>query len=341
MSLPEAVSASQAVPPQDPLPGVIEHASVNLLAGASGVGKTCLTSWLLTRFRDNLPIFGHQPNPIPKIAYLCADRGWSSTRQWFVRAGFPDVSHYSLTDDLSFEPGRLEQKRQLVPVLRESLAKLNPLPPGSLVVVDPIALFMGGNLNDYQSCAVSLVRIRRICLELQITILGLCHASKQKNDRKEQYKRLQDRIMGSAAQHGYGDTQMYLASPEETGEKFYTFLWHPHLSEPKTFKLGRDQATGLFIPYEEEEDVTGNTPPLSVEDQINTNPHILAIHELITDVDPGTATADILTNAQATHQISRSSAFRALNLLAQAGWVQSIGRGRWRRLLPLQISRAD
>jgi len=60
--------------------------------------------------------------------------------------------------------------------------------------------------------------------------------------------RLQDQILGSTAIFGFSDTQMYLASPEEIGERYYAFLWHPHGARPETFHLSRDER-GLFVPY--------------------------------------------------------------------------------------------
>ena len=233
----------------DPIPGILTYGSLNLLAGASGVGKTCLLSWLLTRLRDGLDVFGRPVNAPTKIGFVCADRGAVTAEYWMDKAGYPDLPLYSLADDPQFLPPRLRSRTLLTTILGECLDKLR-LPPGSLAVVDPISLFLGGNLMDYQSCAVACIEIRRLCRARHLTLIGTAHASKQKSDKKEQYRRLQDRILGSAAQLGYGDTQMYLASPEETGEAFYSFLWHSHTSPPAVFPLGRN-AEGLFIPWAE------------------------------------------------------------------------------------------
>jgi hypothetical protein len=229
----------------DPIPGIIRFGSVNLLAGASGVGKTCLITALLAQLRVGDTIFGHTTNPPVSIGYICADRGGETAQYWLDKAGSPQIEFYSLSDDPAFLPAKLRNKAQLVAILDSCLALLK-LPPGSLVVIDPVALFMGGNLNDYQVCAIAMIEIRRLCTKRGLTLIGLAHAGKQKNDRKDQYRRLQDRILGSSALLGYGDTQMYLASPEETGEKFYTFLWHPHSAPPEVFPLDRDEE-GRFV----------------------------------------------------------------------------------------------
>lgn len=327
MNLPDRPAESQATFP-DPLPGIIPFGSVNLLAGASGVGKTCLTAWLCTRFRDALPIFGHQPSPVSEVAYLCADRSWRSSREWFVRAGYPDIHAYSLVDDLDFDPGRLELTRSLIPILRESLDKLAPK-PGALVILDPAALFIA-NLNDYRSCAVALTRMRRIAMERQITLLGLMHAAKQKNDDKSKYQRLQDRILGSAAQHGYGDTQMYLAAPAETGEKFYSFLWQSHLVQPEVFALGRHKESGLFIPWAEAEgdqppdpDRASFLPPPSGEEGA-----------LLSQIPPPPETRGFAELVEASGDAGRTSVYRYLQRLQELGLIVKVGHGRYQRVQP-------
>ncbi len=309
----------------DPLPHILLHNSVNLLAGASGVGKTAFLAGFLRQLRDHVPIFDQHPSTLPKIGYICADRSWAGALDWLTRAGYPDIAHYSLIDDQTFIPARLRRKTDRVKILGECLAKLDPLPAGSLVAVDPIGLFLGGNLNDFDTCGVALIEIRRMCLEREITMLGLAHSSKQKADRKERYQRLQDRILGSMALHGYGDTQMYLASPEEIGQKYYAFLWHPHQVPAQTFKLDRDPTTGLFIPYagpDKDED-PGYTP--SELDRL--------LHRI-------PATPDLITFAALTRQVeeahegSRMTVYRYLLELERTGLIVKLGHGQYSRPRP-------
>lgn len=312
MSVIDFPSPSQAYP--DPIPGIISFCSVNLLAGASGVGKTCLTAGVCTAMRDGTPLFGHPVNKPSAVGYVCADRGWMSAAYWLEKSGFRDIKFYSLADDSTFSPARLRNKASLVGILGECLDKL-ALPEGAFVVTDPLALFMGGNLNDYQSCAIALIEIRRLCYKRKITLLGLAHASKQKADKREQYRRLQDRILGSSAQHGYGDTQMYLASPEETGEKFYTFLWHPHTAPAEVFPLGRNDQ-GMFIPWEG-----------SVQ---------AALEGRILAAFPEDGTEISLEYLMATCEVSRATLYRRLQELMSEGLIEqpNKGTGMYRRRRP-------
>jgi len=311
-NLPSDLSASQPPPSTfpDPIPGIITHGSVNILAGASGVGKTCFLAWLLTQLKAGQPIFGHETNAPTAVGYVAADRGWEGGgRYWFDKAGL-SVKVYSLADDPNFVPTRLRNKLRLVnEVLRQTIEKLE-LPPGSLVALDPIALFIG-SLNDYHAAAVALLEIRRLCRERQLTLLGLAHTAKQKADKKERYMRLQDRINGSGAQLGYGDTQMYLAGPDETGKKHYTFLWHPHTAPAQEFQLGRN-TEGLFVPW-----------ATSIE----------AVNEaLVYDTVPADGTevslAAILIGCDT---IARATVFRRLNELIIKGLIERPFEGVYRR----------
>lgn len=307
MTLPKIYKPRQPFP--DPVPTIIRFASLNILAGASGVGKTCLMSWILTHFRDGTPLFGHPVAQPTKIAYICADRGWATAVYWLEKAGYPDLPLYSLADDPLFQPYRLRERRMLIAILAECLDRLQ-LPPGSLVIIDPIALFLGGNPNDYQSVAVACLEIRRLCTSRQLTIWGLAHASKQKADKKDRYDRLQDRILGSSALLGYADTQMYLASPEETGEKYYQFLWHSHTAPGEVFPLGRD-AEGMFVPYAE-----------SV--QSLDEDKILAA---ISTEEAGSAWGEILIASET----SKSTLHRYLQELTKEGRVLKLGHGKYRK----------
>ena len=232
----------------DPLPNIIPAGGISLLAGAPNVGKTALMASIARWFRDGLPIFGHQPSPLSAIGVINADRGWArGAGVWFERAGFPEVKYYSMADDPAFDPRSLRRKFERTQRLLDMIDKLQ-LPPAGLVFVDPISLFLGGNLLDYDCCAVSCHEIRKGLGQRGLSLQGNSHSSKLKGRQEDRYVRLQDRILGSTAIYGFSDTQMYLASPEECDKAYYSFLWNSHLAPAELFPLERDEQ-GLFVPY--------------------------------------------------------------------------------------------
>lgn len=233
----------------DPLPNIIPAYGISLLAGAPNAGKTALLASLACQFRDALPIFGHQPLVLPAIGVVNADRSWArGAGVWFARAGFADVRYYSMADDPSFDPRSLRRRYERTQRLTEFIDRLQ-LPPESLLFVDPIGLFLGGNLLDYDSCAVACHEIRAALAVRKLTLIASAHSSKLKADKRDRYTKLTDQILGSTAIYGFSDTQMFLASPEETGKPYFTFLWHSHLAPPELFELMRDER-GLFVPYD-------------------------------------------------------------------------------------------
>lgn len=299
--------------PPDPIPTIIPGGGVSLIAGASGTGKTAFLAWWTTRFRDGLGIFGHPTHATPCQAILAIDRSWvQSTSKWFEVAGFSDILAYAPSDDPAFNPSDMRRKDRRLGVFKKHLEKLDaihggPLPPGSILYVDPLAPFLGGNLIDYDACSVACLELRTLCRERQITIIGTAHTAKLKADKKDRYQRVQDRILGSTALLGYTDTQMYLASPDETESDYYSFFWNPHHAPSRSFKMTRDPKTGLFIPYEE--------GPIPEE------------HQQIVDLLAGAASPVPLKTIEVALSLAPSTAHRYLQALVEDGRVRKAGHG--------------
>ena len=251
-SVPKVVPGCQAPSPDILIPDVIPYllpgGGISLLAGAQNVGKTAFLSTLIRDLRDGRPIFGHQPRALPGIGVINTDRGWAKgAGLWFARAGYPEVPYYSLSDDRTLNVKRLRNKRERTDMLFSFIDGLH-LPIDSLVYVDPISLFLGGNLLDYDACAVACHEIRAYLRERQYTMLASAHSAKLKANKQDRYARMQDQILGSTSIAGFSDSQLYLASPLETGKSYYTLVWHPHGAKEEQHFLERDEQ-GLFVPW--------------------------------------------------------------------------------------------
>jgi hypothetical protein len=219
---------------------------VHLLSGPPGGGKTTLVASWAQAWRTGQAIFGRETATLPWIGTLIADREKADTLQWYQTVGFPDIPHHSILDDFSIKTSRLRKPLEAFHILTEIVESMR-IPPNGLLILDPIAPWCGGDLNRYHVVMPAMIDLGRLCLLNKITILGLAHTSKQKADSKDRYQRPQDRILGSTALLGCSGTQMALVPPEPDDPKGYHFTWVPHHAREETFRLERDDKTGLFI----------------------------------------------------------------------------------------------
>ena len=322
--------------PPDPLPPFIFGGSVNILAGASGTGKTALAAQWAVALRDGKTLLGQQIGKITGIGVISADRSWEqSSGFWFNLAGWPDIPHYSLQDDDGFDIKRLARRTELMTILGESLNVLN-LPWGSVVLCDPVGLFLGGDLINYYACLVACSTIRRMCRVRGITLIGAAHASKQIADPKRRYMRPEDRIAGSTALLGYSDTQFYLASPEEVNTDHYLLYVKSHHAPPASYRLDRLD-NGLFSTPESIQPTARRPQKMFVE----------ALDTLLLWL-PGPSAdgiefGDLVVTAEQDHRLqgswsSRESAERTirrwLGRLIKDGRVERTPQGRYRNTKP-------
>jgi hypothetical protein len=299
-------------PPLAPIPIYLPAHQPHFISGPPGGGKTCLTATMVMRFLMGAPIFDRQVTRPPFVGIIAADRPWDDTRQWYEKAGCGDIPHFSVVDS-ALSLRQLEKHDQLLHILETIILSDLKAPRNSLIIIDPISLWAGGDMNRYKLVYLALLGLNRLCISLGITIIGLAHTSKQKGDIKERYTRPQDRINGSAALLGCSGTQMALETPDQTDSPFYRFTWAPHHAPAESFELDRDPASGLFIPA-----------------ILTQYPDTLALLPGPTD-EPITPAAILRLVTTAGQDISRSSLFRLLDQWTAAELVRKSGRGLYQR----------
>lgn len=257
---PRQALPAPATPHTDPIPDILPHGSIATLSGASGVGKTALVAGWIRAWQSGGLINGHQTNTPIQIGMLAVDRPWRDHARWFAKAGCDPFAYYALRDDTSFNWNRFRDWKQVPQIFAECVDRIG-LAPGSLLIVDPLPLFIPGRLNEYKDVAIGLALLDHELKLRQLSMLGIFHVGKQRGDAKQNYQRPQDRILGSGGQIGYSETAMYLLSPGETGNAYYEVGWVPHQIREEAFKLQRDEE-GLFVPYDEAEGMRSSADDL-------------------------------------------------------------------------------
>lgn len=296
----------------DPIPKVIDFGTVNIFAGAPGVGKTTLFAEWAGRFRDGRSICGHPTNRPIGLDYLSTDRGGHSTKKLLALHNLLDdgyTQYYNPLDDPTFDRELMRNASQALTTLRYCLSKI-PIRPGSQLCLDPAApLFVPGSQNDPRAVAALLWELHVIARERMATIFVLAHFAKQLADASQRYTRPQDRISGSGAWSGFSDTQMYMVDPEPPAAPYHGFGWNPRHAPPQDFKFLRQGQ--FFVPYKSLDDVGVRTKiPRKAYELFCLIP------------DEGCDTDNLLTAASVMLQMSRTSFFRHLKTLENLGVIE-------------------
>jgi KaiC/GvpD/RAD55 family RecA-like ATPase len=226
---------------------ILPKHEVSILAGASGAGKTTLIMQVLCNLQHNEQVFGHAIEEDLNIGYIAADRTWDAYARLAMQVGvdLDRIKVKALIDDTSIDLDQLESNAQgtMYKVLSSLVAE-----GCDLIVVDPLVVLLGSDINTYHVIAARMIKLNRFCKANQVTILGTHHATKARTDFS--FKRPQDRISGSSALLGFTSTQLFLASGEESGQEYTQ--WHivSHHAKAEVINLERDKNTGLFVPVD-------------------------------------------------------------------------------------------
>lgn len=296
----------------DIIPAYLPGGGISILAGAPNLGKTAFLATFLRDLQAGRQIFGRQPRQVP-IGFINADRGWEKgAGLWLERAGAGEIPYYSLSDDHAFNPKQLRRRFDRTDMLAGFIDRLK-LPEDSLIITDPVSLFLGGNLLDYDTCLVACQEIRAYLRTKRYTLLGTAHSGKMKVDKRERYLRTSDQILGSTAIAGFTDAILHLASPEELGKTYYQLTWHPHGAKSETYYLDRDEQ-GLFVPW--------------LGADAGTMTRVLSLFP----EPPATIALAALVELAQVFPLSKRTVHRTLDRLMEDGSVERASHGQYRRV---------
>jgi hypothetical protein len=203
----------------DVVPHLIPGGGVSLLTGASGIGKSALLAGWLKAIRDGQPVLGIQPRPVRKIGMICTDRRWQLVKFWLDKVGLEEDERfqvYCVQDDFTLDFKKFFHPRHNLDCLVEQIELLG-LEKGDLLVIDPIAPYMGNKPNDYAAVMGAIGPLSRKMAQFGLTVAGTAHTPKQKGGEDERVLRIQDRVLGSTALAGYSNSQFALIGDEEAG----------------------------------------------------------------------------------------------------------------------------
>lgn len=171
---------------------------VSLFGGPSGASKTTLVWQIIVNWSAGESVFGHASYPLP-YAYISVDRSERSVRRTLRRMEINteavpimsavDMSLTTLEGVLKAASGRFPGARVF---FIDGFASLTP----------------EGKINDYNTVAAFLASATRNCEKYNITIVGIVHAAKTRENEK--YLNARQRILGSVAWAGFSDTIFYI-----------------------------------------------------------------------------------------------------------------------------------
>lgn len=302
---------------------------ISIISGASGVGKTTYLATFISRFLSGKPLFGETPAPIERVPFvglIVTDRRWETARIWFDKAGVEEGDRfraYCLLDDSTFEWEKIKKDASHADLFEDALDAINP-PPNSLVIVDPIALYLGGRLIDYSVTAAAIGKLSAVCVKRRVTALGTLHVPKARSDPKERFIRPQDRALGSTAIASYTNTQFYLIGPEETRKPYYVLGYVSHNRPGYEAKLVRD-TDGLFKMATDADMVAVKLE--EVAEQVEDDP----LFDSIPPAGDEGVSGKQMVYLGSLRGLSRATVYRRLRLWEQAGVVEEVREGIWRR----------
>lgn len=182
--------------------GILPANEVHLIGGASGTGKSrFLLQHVLAPFTQSLPVLGHDTRSTP-YAYVSLDRSYPSLLRTLESLDLLGQIQNVVTMDM------LTNEEINVPAIVKKTLQLYP--QTRFLVIEGFQLIGGDDSKaGYNRIGKALRHATMLCNKHKITILGVCHSPKLKENEAFQNER--EYILGSTGWASYSDTIIYLS----------------------------------------------------------------------------------------------------------------------------------
>lgn len=275
---------------------VLPARSLHMLAGPSGAGKTRLLFQWLRDWQTGKPfLFDPKTNeplkakPDLNFAYVAYDRSEESIAETMESIG--DIP-------------RLKWKSALTHVY--TLIQLKDLfPDVNLIVIDALGFAVpSGRTNDYVPVASFCRGIVAFCVQQNVTVLGIHHTAKTKEN--ERYLNPRQRLHGSNSWAAFSETVFALepTKPDDPNVQTRELAVLPRNS--REFQLTYEFRDGLLVPI---------SKPTFIFDTDRV------VFEVLESAGIGPAHVAALVVDCEMFGISRTTVYNALNRLVEKGRV--------------------
>jgi hypothetical protein len=174
---------------------ILPARQVHLVGGPSGIGKTRWIVYLLINWLLGKQVLGFKSYP-EKMMYFATDRNEESLEETFKA--------FDLNDLFIWKSLLSSKWQKIEDVIKANLGV-------KLFVFDPIMLFVPGHKYiDYGTVAQFLRHLTELCVQYDITIIGIVHTAKMKENAL--FVNPRERLLGSAAWGAYAETLFILGS---------------------------------------------------------------------------------------------------------------------------------
>lgn len=204
---------------------------VHLIAAASGAGKSrFIFQHLLAPYIKGQPVLGHKVKPVP-YAYVSIDRSHASLRRTLRDLGLEN-------EIVRVVPMELISNAAInVPSIIQVVKKLYP--DTRFIIIEGFQLINCTDTkikNEYARIGLALREATVICGKQRITILGVCHAPKLKEN--ESFQNPREYIAGSMGWAAYSDTVIVMIRNKKTGVVNVEVMPRNAKEETYQFKFG-------------------------------------------------------------------------------------------------------